>query len=125
LFCFDIFVCKINAAEEGPKAESYGKFKLAFDQTFLCLLLEKIKKSSVAPARRWLLLDCYHSHHFSQMFFTNQILIILFISLNFNEGYIHCNCRIDNVEGSIVGRIRNTETGSEIVLGRPGLMASF
>jgi hypothetical protein len=27
---FYIFVCKINAAEEGRKAESYGKFKLAF-----------------------------------------------------------------------------------------------
>jgi hypothetical protein len=27
---FDIFVCKINAAEEGRKAESYGKFKIAF-----------------------------------------------------------------------------------------------
>jgi hypothetical protein len=25
-----IFVCKINAAEEGRKAESYDKFKLAF-----------------------------------------------------------------------------------------------
>jgi hypothetical protein len=25
-----IFVCKINAAEEGRKAESYDKFKIAF-----------------------------------------------------------------------------------------------
>jgi hypothetical protein len=29
LFCFDIFVCKINNAEEGRKAEGYGKFKFS------------------------------------------------------------------------------------------------
>jgi hypothetical protein len=30
LFCLNIFVFIINAAEEGQKPECYGKFKIAF-----------------------------------------------------------------------------------------------